>query len=68
MSIKEQAIQLISGYRLEQNTINIMREWVLECAVNEDDLEDREDSTDNRIVVWTEKNFAGGIEAFLETI
>jgi len=67
-NVDNRAERLIQLHSLKPSDINTMREWVLDCAVDDDDEQDREEASDARIVVWTQRHFEGGITAFLETI
>jgi hypothetical protein len=50
--------------RLTAEDIAPMREWVLDCAVNYDDAEDRESAPDWQIVKYVARNYDGGLSAW----
>ena len=49
----------------DRETLDAMRDWVLDCAVNHDDAEDRETAPDWQIVKYVYRQYAGGIAQFL---
>ena len=42
-----------------------MRDWCLDCAVNDDDLEEIESASVNEIVRYVDRCYCGGIPQFL---
>jgi len=48
--------------------MKIARAWVEDCAVDHDDQLEREQATDDEITKWVDKNYSGGLSAFLESI
>ena len=44
--------------------IEEMRNWVIDCSVDDDDLQDRIDASDKAIVKYVEKYYCGGLAQF----
>jgi hypothetical protein len=42
-----------------------MREWVLDCAVDDNDEQDIEDATDEQIVRFVRRQYVGGVGQFI---
>jgi len=51
---------------MSKKIIRDMRRWVEDCAVNDDDLYDREQASDSQIVTYVSKNYHGGIDQFIK--
>lgn len=47
-----------------QNLLEERREFFLDCATSDNDLEIRQDQSDETIAKWIDKNYSGGLLAF----
>ncbi len=46
-------------------TLQAMREWVADCAINAEDLENIESADDSDIIGWVARHYAGGLAGFV---
>ncbi len=51
---------------MDQAIIDQMRDWVIDCAVNDEDQDLRESASDQEIVNWVKAQYHGGIAAFVD--
>jgi len=49
-------------------TIQEMRNWAYDCAIDREDLLNMRRASDESIIRWVSKNYDGGIDAFLKNI